>query len=438
MTSAPYSDFIQPIIERVFREDAGRILAGLIAATSDFTLAEDALQDAIEAALRQWPREGAPRQPGAWLATIARRKAIDRLRRDQTYQRKQAILQALVDHEIHQDAAPTSTAAAEDDAGANYPDERLKLLFTCCHPALALDARIALTLRTLGGLTTEEIARAFLVSETTMAQRLTRARRKIHDAGIPYRVPPLELLPERLEGVLATLYLIFNEGYDASAGATLIRRDLCDEAIRLTRMLLALLAREPSLVNNQPEAQGLLALMLLIHARRHARATSEGDLITLEEQNRSRWDRVEIAGGLSLLDHALLARRRGPYQIQAAINAIHDQAESAATTDWRQIALLYEALAQLAPSPVVALNHAVAVAMAAGLQAGLTLIDAPALADALRDYLHYHAARADLLRRAGHFPEAAAAYRQALTLCQNQVERRYLERRLAEVSVGVR
>lgn len=420
------------LIERVYREESGRILATLIAATGDFTVAEDALQDAVEAALRQWPREGEPRQPAAWLTTIARRKAIDRLRRDQTLLRKQEVLQALSDLEAAQPAA----LAQPDDDNAEYPDERLKLLFTCCHPALALDARVALTLRTLGGLSTEEIARAFLVSETTMAQRLTRARRKIRDAGIPYRVPPLHLLSERLDGVLATLYLIFNEGYDASAGDTLIRRELCDEAIRLTRTLLALLAREPGLSGEEPEALGLLALMLLTHARRHARATAEGDLITLEEQDRTLWNQGEIAEGLALLDRALLARRRGPYQIQAAISALHVQAPSATETDWREIALLYEALAALASSPVVALNQAAAVAMAGGPERGLALLDDPALADDLRDYQHYHAARADLLRRAGRRAEAAAAYQRALALCHNRVERRYLERRLAEIDAG--
>ncbi len=418
------------LIERVYREESGRILATLIAATGDFTVAEDALQDAVVAALRQWPREGAPRQPAAWLTAIARRKAIDHLRRDQTLLRKQATLQALADLEAAQPTAP----AQPDDGVSDFPDERLKLLFTCCHPALALDARVALTLRTLGGLTTEEIARAFLVSDTTMAQRLTRARRKIRDAGIPYRVPPLHLLPERLDGVLATLYLIFNEGYDASAGDTLIRRELCDEAIRLTRTLLALLAREPGLGSDEPEALGLLALMLLTHARRHARATADGDLITLEEQDRALWDAAEIAEGLALLDRALLARRRGPYQIQAAISALHAQASSATETDWRQIALLYEALAALAPSPVVALNHAAAVAMADGPQRGLALLDDLTLADDLRDYHHYHAARADLLRRAGRRAEAATAYQRALARCRNQVERRYLIRRLGEIN----
>ncbi|HEX9038285.1 MAG TPA: sigma-70 family RNA polymerase sigma factor [Ktedonobacterales bacterium] len=420
---------ISQIIERVYRADAGRILAALIAATGDFAIAEDALQDAIEAALRQWPREGAPRQPAAWLTTIARRKAIDRLRRDQTLQRKQAILQALTELDTAQSFAPAPAA----DSSGDFPDERLKLLFTCCHPALALDARVALTLRTLGGLTTEEIARAFLVTETTMSQRLTRAKRKIRDARIPYRVPPVHLLPDRLDGVLATLYLIFNEGYDASAGDALIRRDLCDEAIRLTRTLLALLAREPSLEAEQPEALGLLALMMLTHARRHARATDDGDLIVLEEQDRNRWDQAEITEGLALLDRALAARRRGPYQIQAAIGALHAQAPSTATTDWRQIALLYDALFALSPSPVVTLNRAAAIAMAYGPLAGLALLNDPALAFALRDYLHYHAARADLLRRAGRRAEAASAYKQALALCHNQVERRYLERRLREV-----
>jgi RNA polymerase sigma-70 factor, ECF subfamily len=419
------------LIERVYREEFGRILATLIAATRDFTVAEDALQDAFVAALVQWRGEGAPRQPAAWLTTIARRKAIDRLRRDQTLLRKQEALQALVSLDAAQPAAP-----APDDGSGDFPDERLKLLFTCCHPALALDARVALTLRTLGGLTTEEIACAFLVSEPTMAQRLTRARRKIRDAGIPYHVPPLHLLSERMDGVLAVLYLIFNEGYDASAGDALIRRELCDEAIRMARMLLALLAREPGLMSEEPEALGLLALMLLTHARRHARATAEGDLITLEEQDRALWDQGLITEGLALLDRALLARRRGPYQIQAAISALHAQAASAAETDWRQIALLYDALAALAPSPVVALNHAAAIAMAAGPERGLTLLDDPNLADDLRDYHHYHAARADLLRRAGRREEAAAAYQRALALCHNQVERRYLLRRLRELAAG--
>lgn len=411
------------IVERTFREESGQILAALIASVGDFTIAEDALQDAVEAALRQWPREGAPRNPAAWLSAIARRRAIDRLRRDATLMRKRATIEALAELE----------AAPVDATADSIPDDRLKLLFTCCHPALSLEARIALTLRTLGGLSTEEIARAFLVPEATMAQRLTRARRKIRDAGIPYQVPPLRLLPERLEGLLATLYLIFNEGYTASAGDTLIRRELCAEAIRLTRTLVTLLAHEAELPM-EPEALGLLALMLLTDARRAARVDARGDLITLEEQNRALWDHAEIAEGLALLGHALRARRRGPYQIQAAIGALHAQAPTAAATDWEEIALLYAALAELAPSPVVELNRAVAVAMAHGPAAGLALLDSLRLGERLDDYHLYHAARADLLRRAGRSADAAASYRHALTLCQNQVERRYLLRRLRELA----
>ncbi|HZC06362.1 MAG TPA: sigma-70 family RNA polymerase sigma factor [Ktedonobacterales bacterium] len=411
------------LIERTFREESGQILAALIASVGDFTIAEDALQDAVEAALRQWPTEGAPRNPAAWLTAIARRRAIDRLRRDATLMRKRETLQTLASLE----AAPVTNLSTDDD----IPDERLKLFFTCCHPALALEARIALTLRTLGGLSTEEIARAFLTPEATMAQRLTRARRKIRDAGIPYQAPPIRLLPERLDGVLVTLYLIFNEGYTAAAGESLMRRELCAEAIRLTRTLATLLAREPELPG-EPETLGLLALMLLTDARRAARVDAQGDLITLEAQDRGLWDRAEIAEGLALLDQALAARRHGPYQIQAAISALHAQARTAAETDWHEIALLYERLAELTPSPVVELNRTIAVAMAEGPVAGLALLDDGRLSARLADYHLYHAARADLLRRAGDALNAAASYRRALSLCQNQAERRYLLRRLHE------
>lgn len=413
------------VVEHTFREESGQILAALIASVGDFTIAEDALQDAVEAALRQWPCEGAPRNPGAWLTAIARRRAIDRLRRDATLMRKQSTIDALAALE----AAP-DVPTLDDDA--HIPDERLKLFFTCCHPALALEARIALTLRTLGGLSTEEIARAFLVPEATMAQRLVRARRKIRDAGIPYQTPPLHLLPERLQGLLATLYLIFNEGYIASAGAALMRRELCAEAIRLTRTLVLLLAREPELPG-RPEAQGLLALMLLTDARRAARVDAQGDLITLAEQNRALWDRAEIEDGLLLLDDAVRTRQPGPYQAQAAIAALHAQAPTAADTDWHEIALLYASLAEWTPSPVVELNRAVAVAMSAGPAAGLALLDARQLDKRLGDYYLYHSTRADLLRRLGETVAAAHSYHRALSYCQNQVERRFLLRRLAEL-----
>jgi len=420
------SEQVPQVVDHVYRQESGRILAALIASLRDFTLAEDVLQDAMVAALQQWPASGVPRNPAAWLTTIARRKAIDRLRREGTLAQKQALLEPL------EHVGATDSLDSADDAPP-IPDERLKLLFTCCHPALPLEARVALTLRTLGGLSTAEIAAAFLTPLPTMAQRLVRAQRKIRDAGIPYRVPPLPLLAERMEGVLAVLYLIFNEGYSSTSGDALIRQDLCAEAIRLTRVLVALIASEPELPD-EPEAVGLLALMLLHSSRRAARVDAAGDLVLLEDQDRTLWNWAEIVEGMETLDAALVMRCPGPYQIQAAISALHAEAPTSNETDWQQIALLYARLADMTPSPVVELNQAVAVAMAEGPDAGLEMLDRLRLGEALAHYYLYHAARADLLRRAGRTEEAAASYREALSLCQNRIERRFLQRRLTELA----
>lgn len=405
------------VIESTFRQESGRVIAALISTLGDFDLAEDALQEALVVALERWPADGIPRNPGAWLTTIARRKAIDRLRRHNNYSRKVTLLQAVAD--LNQG----DEAEAVDD----IPDERLKLIFTCCHPALALEAQVALTLRTLGGLSTDEIASAFLVPLPTMAQRLVRAKNKIRHAGIPYRVPPADLLAERLQAVLTVLYLIFNEGYIASAGDSLIRQELCSEAIRLGRVLAELMPAEP-------EALGLLALMLLHDSRRLARTGGNGELILLEEQDRTLWDKSEINDGVAILETAIALRRPGPYQVQAAISALHAQAERPADTDWRQIVALYGQLARLTPSPIVELNRAVAVAMAYGPMAGLKLLERLADQGMLDGYHLMHAARADLLRRAGWPAEAAAAYQKALELTQNSVEQAFLQRRLSELS----
>ena len=424
------SEQVPQIVDHVYRQESGRILAALIASLRDFTLAEDALQDAMVAALQQWPASGVPRNPAAWLTTIARRKAIDRLRREGTLSQKQALLQSL------EETATTDSLDSDRENGEDappIPDERLKLFFTCCHPALPLEARVALTLRTLGGLSTAEIAAAFLTPLPTMAQRLVRAQRKIRDAGIPYRAPALPLLAERMEGVLAVLYLIFNEGYTSTSGDALIRQDLCAEAIRLTRVLVALIASEPELPE-EPETLGLLALMLLHASRRAARVDAAGDLVLLEDQDRTLWNWAEIVEGIETLDKALAMHRPGPYQIQAAISALHAEAPTPEETDWQQIALLYARLADMTPSPVVELNQAVAVAMAEGPDAGLEMLDRLRLGEALAHYYLYHAARADLLRRAGRTEEAAASYREALSLCQNRIERRFLQRRLTELA----
>jgi RNA polymerase sigma-70 factor (ECF subfamily) len=393
-------------------------VATLIRVLGDFDLAEEAVQEAFAVAVQRWPTDGIPDNPGAWITRAARNKAIDRLRRERTLRAKTEVLAGL------QALEPADQGDGASDV--QIADDRLRLIFTCCHPALAAEARVALTLRTLGGLTTKEIARAFMTTEPTVAQRLVRAKRKIRDASIPYRVPPLELLPERLDGVLSVLYLIFNEGYASAESDSLVRLDLCDEAIRLTRVLLGLMPSES-------EAIGLLALMLLHHSRRDARVSANGDLVLLEDQDRSRWDSAMIDEGMGLLHRAMQFRRPGFYQLQAAIAALHAEAREAAHTDWPQIVELYARLARIAPTPVVELNLAVAVAMADGPGGGLPLVER--LAAELDGYQHFHSTKADLLRRLGRREEAADAYRRALDLATNPVDRRFLKRRLREMSV---
>ena len=410
-------DDFRATVESLFRKESGRIIASLIRSSRSFDLAEEALQDAFAAAVISWQAKGMPDNPAAWITAAAQRKLIDYCRREQT--RRKLGEQLLYESEAR-------SCGASEEMSAPAEDDRLRLIFTCCHPALNQEAAIALTLRTLGGLTTPEIAHAFLLPEATLAQRLVRAKRKIQQARIPYEIPSPERLPERLSTVQAVLYLIFNEGYSASSGDSLVRRELCTQAIRLTRTLCELMP-------DKPENLGLLALMLLHDSRRDTRASSDGQLIPLDEQDRSLWHHEQIAEGIYLVERALGRRNPGPYQLQAAIAAVHAEAKTAGETDWKQIAALYAILKSSQTSPVVCLNHAVAVAMSEGPERGLALIDALGAAGELEPYHLYHAARADLLRRMKRASEARESYARARRLTGNSVECRYLERRISEL-----
>ncbi|QTJ69286.1 RNA polymerase sigma factor [Rhodococcus sp. ZPP] len=411
---------IERTVESVFREERGRLLASLVRRFGDLDLAEEVSSEAIEAALVHWPVQGVPAKPGAWLLTTARRRAVDRLRRDKSYAARLAVLQVEADR-----VDPVAPA----DVGGDLPDERLQLFFTCAHPALPAEDRGALTLRCLAGLTTPEVARAYLVPAATMAQRIVRAKKKIRVARIPFRVPGADELPERLPGVLQVIYSIFTEGYAASSGPDLQRLDLAEEAIRLGRILRRLLPAER-------EVAGLLGLMLLIHARRAARTGSDGEIVLLEDQDRGCWDRASIEEGSALVLTALTGGPPGPYGVQAAIAALHDEAADVATTDWPQVVALYDVLFAITPSPVVALNRAAAVAMRDGAEAGLALVEELDDEPRLRGYYPYPATRGELLRRLGRFSEAAAAYREALVLVGTEPERLHLQRRLTAVEAG--
>lgn len=410
------ADSIHARVDAVYRAESRRVLATLIRLLGDFEFAEDALHEAFRAALEQWPREGVPANPRAWLVSTGRFKAIDNMRRRARFDALQKELVEQLDND---------TAEAVEIDEENVADDQLRLIFTCCHPALSQEARMALTLREVCGLTTEEIARAFLTTPSTLAQRIVRAKAKIRDARIPYQMPSRAELPERLDTALHVLYLVFNEGYSASFGASLTRADLSGEAIRLGRLLVELLP--------EPEVLGLLALMLLHESRRTARSSPEGDVILLEEQNRSQWNRDYIAEGLALVERALASQRFGAYTLQAAIAAVHAEAATAAATDWAQIVALYDLLLQTNPSPVIELNRAAAVAMRAGPAAGLELIDAILARGDLTDYHLIHSARADLCRRLGRTSEARVAYEQALRLTKQEPERRFLQRRLQQL-----
>jgi RNA polymerase sigma-70 factor (ECF subfamily) len=414
----------QSAVEAVFRQEHGRIIASLIRISGSFDRAEEAMQEAFASALSAWPAQGVPHNPAAWIMAAAHRKWIDRCRRERTQRDKQEAVRYETESRDASYDWDAVTFIGETEASTMFAwDDRLRLMFTCCHPAVPREGQIALTLRMLGGLTTVEIAKAFLVPESTMAQRLVRVKRKIQEAGIPYQIPPAAQLVERSQAVQTVVYLIFNEGYAASAGDELVRHDLCSEAIRLGRLLFHLLP-------DDPENAGLLALMLLHYARREGRVR-DGKLVTLEDQDRSGWKRDEISEGCSLLERALLRGHPGPYQLQAAIAALHAEAATARDTDWRQIAALYQRLLTLQPTPVIALNHAVAVAMSGGWEEGLRLIEDAGAGGQLERYYLYYAARADLLRRMGRASEASAEYRRAIELVTNPREREFLEDRLA-------